>query len=312
VTRLRIVLLFSVSLMVIAAACGGTETGAPGGAEGTTAIESEQRSFPDGAFAVRANRDITVGRERLLVGVRQADGGVLGSPDQVVELEVRPVDDPSAAVQRATAGFSWIIPDVSGLYRATFEFDRAGVWQAAVIPASGPALEPALFSVLDPSCATSVSDQGGPLCAVRVGETAPAIPSPTLESAAIDEISTDPTPDERLYQISLDEAVANGRPTVVVFATPAFCTTAACGPLVDIVQERLDDYPTVDFVHVEVFTGFREEGFDPADPARLAPAVAAYRLVSEPWVYVVDADGIVSARFEGVMSGEELDQALAG
>ena len=145
-----------------------------------------------------------------------------------------------------------------------------------------------------------------------VGEQAPAIASPTLADAAVEDISTDPTPDERLYEISLDEAVTNGRRTVIVFATPAFCQTAACGPLVDIVQERLDDFPDVDFVHVEVFTGFRDDGFDLADPARLAPAVAAYRLVSEPWVFVVDAEGIVTARFEGVMSSDELEVALAG
>lgn len=289
-------LLAFLAFALIAASCGG----------------SEEATFPDGAFAVRANRDITVGTERLLVGVRQADGGVLGTPDQVVEIEVQPTDDPSAAPQRVTAGFSWIVPDVTGLYRAVFEFDRPGVWQATVIPASGPPLEPAMFSVLDPACATNTTAEGVPLCAVQVGEQAPAIASPTLATNAIEDITTDPSPDERLYQLSLDEALANGRPTVVVFATPAFCTTAACGPLVDIVQGLIDDYPGVDFVHVEVFTGFRDPGFDPSDPARLAPSVAGYRLLSEPWVYVVDAAGIVSAKFEGVMDGEELEEALAG
>jgi len=285
------------AVVVIAASCGGGE---------------EEATFPVGAFAVRANRDIVVGTGRLLVGIRQADGGVLGTPDQVVEIEVQPTDDPAAVPQRATAGFSWIVPDVTGLYRAVFEFDRPGVWQATVIPASGPALEPAMFSVLDPACATSTTAEGIPLCAVQVGERAPAIASPTVATNAIEDITTDPTPDERFYELSLDEALTNGRSTVVVFATPAFCSSAACGPLVDIVQEKIDDYPGVDFVHVEVFTGFRDPGFDPADPARLAPAVAGYRLVSEPWVYVVDAAGIVSARFEGVMDAEELEEALAG
>ena len=294
-TRSNRLVVFLALLGLVAAACG----------------DAEPTTFPEGAFAIRANRDITVGSERLLIGVRQADGATLGSPDDVVEIEVRPSDDPSAEAQRATAGFSWIIPDVSGLYRATFDFDRPGVWEATVIPSSGPALEPALFSVLDASCATATTDQGGALCAVQVGEAAPIAASPTLEGNAVEEITTDPDPDERLYMLSLDDALTNGRPTVVVFATPAFCQTAACGPLVDIVQERIDSYPGIDFVHVEVFTGFRDPDFDPTDPDRLAPAVEAYRLVSEPWVYVVDASGIVTARFEGVMAAEELDAALS-
>jgi hypothetical protein len=300
-----------VLLAVIAAACGSSDPAVTTTAS-SSAADAAATTFPEGAFAVRANRDITVGVERLLVGVRKADGGVLGSPSDVVEMEVRPSDVPDASPQRAEAGFVWIVPDAVGLYRATFEFDRPGVWEAVIIPESGPPLEPALFSVLDPSCVTTTSDTGSPLCAVQVGEQAPVVASPTLTDHDIEEITTDPTPDERLYRLSLDVALTNGRPTVVVFATPAFCQTAACGPLVDIVETRVGAYPSVDFVHVEVYTGLQEADFDPADPSRLAPAIAAYRLVSEPWVYVVDADGIVTARFEGVMDASEMDAALSG
>jgi hypothetical protein len=267
----------------------------------------EAGTFPADAFAIRANIDLAVGTGRLLVGVAQPDGTRLGSPDEPVVLEVRPVDDLSAPVQRVEAGWVWIVPDVVGLYRGTFDFDRSGTWQVVVVPEEGSPLEPAPFSVLDPGCRLEdAAERGIPTCALQVGDPAPPVASPTIGDLPIEQLTTDPQPDERLYRLSLDEALTNGRRTVVVFATPAFCQTAACGPLLNTVKPVIDQYPETDFVHVEVYTGFREPDFDPTDPERLAPSVAAFRLVSEPWVFVMDEDGVITARFEGAMDEEEL------
>jgi hypothetical protein len=300
----RSLIAWCVVLGLIAASCGGDDADSP---SSTAAPAVEAGTFPADAFAIRANLDLAVGTGRLLVGVAQPDGTRLGSPDDPVVLEVRPVDDLSAPVQRLEAGFVWIVPDVVGLYRGVFEFDRPGTWQVVVIPEEGSPLEPAPFSVLDPSCRLEdAADRGIPVCALQVGDPAPLVGSPTLEDAPIEELTTDPAPDERLYRLSLEEALTNGRRTVVVFATPAFCQTAACGPLLDTVKTVVGQYPDTDFVHVEVYTGFREPDFDPTDPERLAPAVDAFRLVSEPWVFVVDERGTITARFEGAMDVEEL------
>ncbi len=71
------------------------------------------------------------------------------------------------------------------------------------------------------------------------------------------------------------------------------------------------DYPDVDFVHVEVYTNLTDPNIAPI-PDNLAPAVLGewWNLPSEPWVFVVDSDGIVQARFEGVMAAEELADEL--
>jgi hypothetical protein len=57
----------------------------------------------------------------------------------------------------------------------------------------------------------------------------------------------------RFYELSVDEAVTSGRPTVVVFATPAFCQSATRRPIVELVREVADDHPEVDIVHVEPY-----------------------------------------------------------
>jgi len=275
------------ALALLAGACGG------GGGGG-----GEAGAFPDGSFAIVANLDIGTGTSRVLVSIAQPDGSRLGSPDIGIALTAAPLGDPTAT--QTTAGvFTWIVEDVVGVYRAEFDFDRSGTWQITAQAESGPALAPAAVNVLDETFSPNIGDR------------APVLPTPTLADYSFAELTTDPAPDARLYQISLEEAVASGRSTVLVFSTPAYCQTAACGPLLDIVKEGVSFYRDVNFIHVEVYTGLTEPDFAP-DPAHLAPAAGPdyWNLPTEPWVFVIDPNGIVTARFEGVMAEEELLAAL--
>ena len=70
-------------------------------------------------------------------------------------------------------------------------------------------------------------------------------------------------------------------------------------------RELAPQYPDVNFLHVEVFTNIN----DPANIV-LAPAVEEWGLPTEPWVFVVDANGIVAGRYEGVVTPEELREVL--
>jgi hypothetical protein len=261
--------------------------------------EPRQSTFADDSFAIVVNADIGTGLERLLVRVTQLDGSRLGSSEQPIDLEVTPLDGPDNT-QRAAGVFIDIIPGVTGLYRATFDFDRPGLWEVTVIPEHGDRLEPALFNVLNHTLAPAV------------GQQAPKAPTPTLDDLPIEALTTDPNPDLGFYEISLEEALSNGRKTVLVFSTPGYCLTATCGPLLDNVKEIAPAYPDVDFIHVEVYTGLQDPDFVP-DTTHLAPAVTTgyWNLPSEPWVFVIDGDGIIMARFEGVLDPNELIPHIA-
>lgn len=274
---------------LIAVACGG----------------SDATDFPDDAIAIRVNSDIATGNERLLVAVVEPDGTRLGSPEDEVTIQVAPDDQPSQ-VQEREATWIWTIPDFAGFYGARFDFDRPGLWRVTVRPAGTDPLETTLIQVLDDAC----REPGAAApCAPRVGESAPSMATPTLDEAELADLTTDPDPDERFYRLSLDEALSNGRPSVIVFSTPAYCRTATCGPILDNVKEVAGDHPDVDFVHIEVFTGLRDPDFAP-DPAHYAPAMFLWTLPSEPWVFVTDGSGTITARFEGAMSPEELEAEL--
>jgi hypothetical protein len=77
--------------------------------------------------------------------------------------------------------------------------------------------------------------------------------------------------------------------------------------MLDQVKALQASYPDVEFIHVEVYDNLEETDFEELNTV---PAVEAWGLPSEPWVFVVDGDGTVSAAFEGAVSDEELTTAI--
>ena len=284
---MKVRLLFFV-LVVLAAACsdGGSEDAG------------------DGPFATVASTDLAVGEDRLLVLLRDIDGTPIGGPDIPASFRVTHEDGAEATV--GAGGFVWMIPEVIGLYRAEVVLPSAGLWTADV-EVDGYDISPASFIVKD-AANTPVP-----------GELAPAAASLTMADRPLEELTTDPEPDPLFYQLSLDEAVGNGRPTVAVFATPAYCTSGACGPMLDQMKEIAGDWPGVDWVHVEVYDlEVPPHEHDPLEPAYHihdielipVPAVREWGLATEPWLFVVDADGVVAARFEGAVATQEVVEVL--
>ncbi len=261
------------------------------------ACGSETGPFPDGSFAVVANVDIGIGQSRVQVGIVGPDGDRLGGPEVPVSFQFAAAD--GGGTLEYEAEWVWLIEDIVGLYKAEAVFDTAGVWTVSVDPEAGVPLPATGFQVLDPTFAPNV------------GDTAPLAPIDTLATKPLEQLTTDPNPDEDFYRLTLEEAFSSGRPTVVVFSTPAFCRTATCGPTLDVVKEVKPEYPDVNFVHVEVYTDLQSPDFEPT-AAFLAPALGTefWNLPTEPWVFVVDTDGIVTARFEGTATIDDLRTSL--
>lgn len=249
--------------------------------------------FPDDTLVLVVSSDLAVGRERVLVSALDRDNRSLVS-DTPVGLVLYAPD--GTAREEVETRFIWAIPEVRGLWAANVTFDVPGNWTLAVRGTDGRLVDGAPFSVATESLA------------VGVGERAPASRSKTLSDAPIGTITSDPQPDDRLYRVTVAEAVTSGRPTVVVFATPAFCTSRTCGPTLETAKGLVDDYPSVNWIHVEVY-----ENLDAPSTAALVVAdpVIEWGLPNEPWVFVVDASGVVADRFEGVVDRTELGDALA-
>jgi hypothetical protein len=138
-----------------------------------------------------------------------------------------------------------------------------------------------------------------------VGAMAPRSATPTLANASVASLTTKQPPDLALLRYSIAGALAAHRPFVVTFATPKFCTSRTCGPVVDVVdavRKRFASNP-IRFIHVEVFAN--------NDPAKgYNRWMRQWGLRSEPWTFLVGRDGRVKAKFEGSVSAAELSAAV--
>ena len=140
-----------------------------------------------------------------------------------------------------------------------------------------------------------------------VGAKAPPSATPTLADAGAATLTTRQPPDLGLLRYSVAGALAAHRPLVVTFATPKFCTSRICGPVVDVVDAVRKSFASspVRFIHVEVF---RDN-----DPAKgYNRWMRQWGLRSEPWTFLVGLDGRVKAKFEGSVSAAELTAAIRG
>jgi hypothetical protein len=140
-----------------------------------------------------------------------------------------------------------------------------------------------------------------------VGARAPDSNTPTLATThgKLASLTTSPHPDRALYTRSVAQELAAHRPFVVAFATPKFCSSRTCGPVVDVVssvRKRLAR-SGIGFIHVEVY--------DHNDPSRgYNRWMKQWGLQSEPWVFLVGRDGQIKAKFEGSLSADELRAAI--
>lgn len=136
-----------------------------------------------------------------------------------------------------------------------------------------------------------------------------ALPSrtPTLADVGGDasKLTTRTPPDHELLRHSVADSLREHVPFVLVFATPKYCTSRTCGPVVDVVDaaRRRFSGRGVRFIHVEI-----HEGLDPARGYNRF--VREWRLPNEPWTFLVGRDGRVKAKLQGSFSVRELEAAV--
>jgi hypothetical protein len=114
-------------------------------------------------------------------------------------------------------------------------------------------------------------------------------------------------PDRELHRGTIAGAIRAGRPALVVFATPVYCVSQFCGPVTDMVSALARDHRRVaDFIHIEIWRDFQR--------MTVNRAAAEWLLrrgdLTEPWVFLVGADGRILARWDNVATREEIEPWL--
>ena len=247
-----------------------------------------------------ASTDLAVGPNRFVFGVITGQGAV-----RVPEAAVAFVyldETPSVVASTANAMFTKWPAGPGGVYVTEASFDRAGRWGAIVqvqLESGDKTGGQAGFEVHQNSSAP------------EIGQPAPKGTNKTADDVNdLKDLTTSPVPDPDLYRLTIDQATLSGMPTVVTFATPAFCSTATCGPQVLVVSSVKNRYKDeANFIHVEVYDNSAEMGGD-LSKGRLSPLMEVWGLLSEPFTFVLDQEGRVASKFQGFVTEAELEDSL--
>jgi hypothetical protein len=290
----------------LVAACQAPNASAPAAqnqnpASAATAANPLVKPRASGAdlTAVQASSELAVGRNRFALGLLDARNQPITTGS--VNVEFFKLAQSGAAEKRseAAAVFRSVGGTSRGVWVAPANFADTGAWGAQVTLSTGPgdtAPKVARFNF-------EVKDK---FSAPGYGDPAPRSVSLTDKDVGGDtsHICSN-TPPCSLHTLSIADALnAADKPLVVLFATPALCTSATCGPELDAVVQLSNTYAErANFIHIEIYQY-------PFDGQHVAKTVDEWRLPSDPWTFIVDKTGIVRDRFEGSAPVEELEPSL--
>jgi len=240
--------------------------------------------------------ELVVGQQRVPIGILEHNTPVADATVHVRSFYVG--SGGAVAKGESAAPFKGEGLGGAGIYAAQLTFDRPGNWRLDVT-ASRPNGEHVVLQM-------PISVLANPIVP-GVGQPAPRSNSPTAATVAdVSLIDTGQPPDD-MHQLSIAQAIAGHKPTLVVFASPAFCTSQLCGPEVKVVQSLEPAYKDrVAFIHIEIYTNYKP------DPSKrqVAPTVAEWRLQTEPWIFLIDPTGTIRTRIEGAAGADEVKAAL--
>ncbi|HEX6230192.1 MAG TPA: hypothetical protein VF029_00595 [Actinomycetota bacterium] len=315
-------LLLGLGLLASACASGdGDPDGAMGGGMGGASPAATAQQMQ----AFMASADLYVGEpQRVALGLVLGDGNLVsfGSADfafsylGTAEEPTQPEPGPGAvAVYLPTPGTpegpgggpTVTAPSEGrGVYRAEdVTFDRAGFWQVLVtaeVEGLGAQRAQTTFAVREEPALPAP------------GQPAPETENLTMDSKGVPEAAVDSRftteneiPDPELHRATIAGAVGEGRPALVVFSTPVFCVSRFCGPVTELVEGlagRFEDRAA--FIHVEIWQDFESQ--------EITEAAAEWLLrdgeLTEPWLYLIGADGTIEDRWTTVWREEEVAAAL--
>ena len=293
-------LLATAAVVALALGCGGeaTDTATSTQTAGAGTPQAGEHEAP--LHMVPVTVDLAVGTNRFAFAVFDEDR----APVRVAKIDVTylPLSGEEREERMAEAVFRKWPTGHAGVYSVMVEFDRAGPWGMI-----GRFTGDDGKAVLAQTGITVKEQSSSP----GIGQAVPPSDSRTLDTAGdLGKLTSALSPDPDLYRVSIADAVGSGLPTVVSFATPAFCSTATCGPQVDILAKLKDRYaPSANFIHIEVYENPHEMLTNQGN-GRLSPVMDEWSLATEPVTFVLGADGIVAGKFEGFVNEEELESAL--
>jgi hypothetical protein len=290
----------AVAALLLAAGCSSTST-SQRGAPKSGSLEALWRSSGQSVALIPGTSDYSPGVLRISFLVVDPRGRVVSRPRARVwvarSLQARPFA--GALAQLETIGVPGVstAPDAKAIYVAHVRVPVAGKYFVVARPLGG---------------GERIAGLGDLQVNVRsaspmVGTRAYPSRTPTLASThgrtAL--LTTSVPPDRALLRTSIAGALAAHVPFVVTFATPRYCSSRICGPVVDVVDKVRKQYARtpIRFIHVEIYKD-NNPNKGPNEWVR------QWHLPGEPWTFLVGRDGRIKAKYQGSVSTRELGEAV--
>jgi hypothetical protein len=245
--------------------------------------------------------DYSPGAVRISFLVVDPHGRVVATPRAHVwvarAMDAKPFVQADAKLERIGVRGVSTGADAKSIYVAHVRIPAPGHYYAVARPVGGNERIAALGDIVvnrhsaSPEVGSRAYPSKTPTLATTDGRTAP--------------LTTSVPPDTALLRTSIAGALAVHEPFVVTFATPRYCTSRICGPVVDVVDHVRKQYAhtRVRFIHVEIYT-------DNNPNKGRNRWVRQWHLPGEPWTFLVGRDGRIKAKFQGSVSTGELDDAI--
>lgn len=264
----------------------------------------EYQDESSGLRTILGTPDLGVGGQRVAF-VLTNRSGIIKIPVAKVETFFHPDGGggpQQGPVETQNARYYDFPLGVRGIYVAHLTFDRPGLWGLRVsIPTpDGKRVDMRFNFQVDRRTE-----------AVQVGDEVPETRNRTLaDVASVAQLTTSGDPDPQLYDEQIAELKAAGRPFVVTFASPAFCTNALCGPQVEVLSHLRARYSDqASFVHVDLYENPHEIKGNLSNAVR-TPILEEWGLETDEWTFIVDPSGRVASKFESFAPEGELETAL--
>ena len=188
-----------------------------------------------------------------------------------------------------------------GLNTVTFNFPTVGFWTVICETTSGAKLVGSTYiQIKAPASATTL---------LPGAHAIPSVSPTTANNQGVSPICTR-SPPCGMHTITIADAISNGKPTAVIFATPEFCQSRNCGPSLDELITVQDNLGTkANFIHIEVYLNDQTQT---VEQQILSPTMQQWRLQTEPWLFLIDRSGIIQNRYEGGFTASLVQPALQG
>ncbi len=146
----------------------------------------------------------------------------------------------------------------------------------------------------------------------QAGETLPGFDTPTTaEPAGVNPVCTRSPDPCGLHEVTLNEALSNGKPTALLIATPAHCQTDVCASNVEWLIELAGDRTDINVIHVEVYEDFERDVNEGGGLPTRAPLLAEWDFAFEPSLFVMSADGTIVDGRHFAFDRDEMEEMLA-